>query len=493
MKSAVLLAAASALVSGVSAAAIERPSKVLQARATTICGQWDSVATGAYTVFQDLWGEAQGTGSQCTTIDSVADDTIAWSTSWSWSGGSNQVKSYANAVATIAKKQISAISKIPTTWNWSYSGSNIVADVSYDLFTSSTASGSNEYEIMIWLAALGGAGPISSTGSTVATPTIGGVSWKLYSGPNGDTTVYSFVAATEQTSFSGDLREFFTYLIANEGFPSTQFLLSVGAGTEPFTGSDAVLTVSAYSLSVTDGTATSAVSSVAASTVAVSTKAVTTASASTKPLTTGSSPFKFGSSGPFVGTNHAVNSSAVFSNFTTGVASSAARTQPTVSAVAVSAARTKPTSSAVSSASTEPTVAVVTSAARTKPTSSAVVSSVSTEPTVAVVTSAARTQPTVSAAVSAARTQPTTSAAVSAARTQATAVSAESDCESASVTVTVTATRPLSTAVATGFAQTNGTLVPHYYQCGGSNWNGSTTCVTPYTCKLWNPYYAQCV
>ena len=49
-----------------------------------------------------------------------------------------------------------------TSWSWSYTGSDIVADVSYDMFTSSTAGGSNEYEIMIWLAAIGGAGPISS-------------------------------------------------------------------------------------------------------------------------------------------------------------------------------------------------------------------------------------------------------------------------------------------------------------------------------------------
>lgn len=40
-----------------------------------------------------------------------------------------------------------------------YTGTSIVANVAYDLFTSSTASGSAEYEIMIWLAALGGAGP----------------------------------------------------------------------------------------------------------------------------------------------------------------------------------------------------------------------------------------------------------------------------------------------------------------------------------------------
>jgi xyloglucan-specific endo-beta-1,4-glucanase len=114
------------------------------------------------------------------------------------------------------------------------------------MFTSSSASGSNEYEIMIWLAALGGAGPISSTGSPVATPTISGVSFKLYKGANGSTTVYSFVAASETTSFSGDLLAFYTYLESSFSFPSSQYLLSIGAGTEPFTGSGAVFSTSAY-------------------------------------------------------------------------------------------------------------------------------------------------------------------------------------------------------------------------------------------------------
>lgn len=104
------------------------------------------------------------------------------------------------------------------------------------MFTAASSGGSTEYEIMVWLAALGGAGPISSTGSAVATPTIGGVKWNLFSGPNGATTVYSFVAQSEQESFSGDLMNFFSYLESNKGFSKSQYLTSVGAGTEPFTG-----------------------------------------------------------------------------------------------------------------------------------------------------------------------------------------------------------------------------------------------------------------
>ncbi|KAF4628279.1 hypothetical protein G7Y89_g9867 [Cudoniella acicularis] len=229
-------------------ATLATPTGTLDKRATTICGQWDSVATGTYTVYQDLWDEsAASSGSQCTTVTSLSGTKLAWSTSWTWAGGSSSVKSYANAVVTTTSKKISAISSIATTWKWAYTGSDIVADVSYDMFTSSTSGGSNAYEIMVWLAAIGGAGPISSTGSAIATTTINDVKFKLYSGPNGDTTVYSFVAESKATSFSGDLLNFFKYLESNEGFSSSQYLVSIGAGTEPFTGSNAVFKTSAYS------------------------------------------------------------------------------------------------------------------------------------------------------------------------------------------------------------------------------------------------------
>ncbi|KAF7861806.1 hypothetical protein EAF04_007689 [Stromatinia cepivora] len=272
-----------------SAAAIAAPvaDKTLKARSTKICGQWDTVPTGAYTVYQNLWGMAQASsGSQCTTVDSLSGNTIAWSTSWSWAGGSSSVKSYANvalqSVAT-AGVQVSSISSIPAVWKWGYTGSSIVADVSWDLFTAATASGTNQYEIMIWLAAIGGAGPISSTGSPVATATIAGHEFKLYSGPNGDTTVYSFVASTQITDFSGDLMDFLNYLATNEKWSKSQYIKVLQAGTEPFTGTNAVLSVSDYSVSISKGG-----SSKAQSTPATPNKAAvpTSAPATTEPATT---------------------------------------------------------------------------------------------------------------------------------------------------------------------------------------------------------------
>ncbi|KAH8878990.1 concanavalin A-like lectin/glucanase [Thozetella sp. PMI_491] len=236
------------LLAGLAAAT---PTPSLVERASTTCDQWGSFTTGSYILYNNLWGKDSGTGSECTTLNSLSGNTLSWSTSWSWSGGSSSVKSYPNAVLQFSARQLSAISSIPTTWKWSYTGTSVVADVAYDLFTSnSCGSTTAAYEIMIWLDALGGAGPISSTGSTIATPTIDGVSWKLYKGPNGSMTVFSFVASTAQTSFSGNLHDFLAYLTSNQGLPSSQCLYSLGAGTEPFTGSNAVFTTSAYSVSI---------------------------------------------------------------------------------------------------------------------------------------------------------------------------------------------------------------------------------------------------
>jgi xyloglucan-specific endo-beta-1,4-glucanase len=157
------------------------------------------------------------------------------------------VKSYANVVTKISQKALSSIKSLPAVWNWSYAGSNLIANVSFDLFTSSTATGSAQYEIMIWLAALGGAGPISATGSPIATVTLAGTSWKLYNGKNGQMNVYSFVATNPVQNFKGDVMEFVNYLTGKQGMPKSQILQSVGAGTEPFSGNNGVLTTSAYS------------------------------------------------------------------------------------------------------------------------------------------------------------------------------------------------------------------------------------------------------
>ncbi|KAH6670981.1 endoglucanase-1 [Plectosphaerella plurivora] len=227
-------------------------------RAVTTCEQWGSVTTGSYIVYNNLWGRDSATsGSQCMTVDSISNGLLAWSTTWSWAGGQYNVKSYPNAVLQAPAARVSSVSSIPSRWQWSYSGSNLVANVAYDLFTNSNCGTTPEYEIMVWLGALGGAGPISASGSPIATVTIGGISWRLYQGAHSQMTVYSFVATSQQTNYNGNLNDFLRYLTTSQGFPGSQCLYSIGAGTEPFTGSNGRFVTSGYSVSLSTGGSTS--------------------------------------------------------------------------------------------------------------------------------------------------------------------------------------------------------------------------------------------
>ncbi|KAF8558413.1 glycoside hydrolase family 12 protein [Imleria badia] len=224
--------------------------------ATTICGQYDTVTSGSYSMFNNLWGERNATsGSQCSTLESVDGNTVTWYTTWTWVGGSS-IKSYSNVQQnTGVNQQLSAITSMQSTWDWSQSDTAVTADVAYDLFTSNTAGGSAVNELMIWLANFN-SGPISyhynSNGAIPAATNlaIAGHSWDFYSGDNGSNKVFSFLlVGGTVTSFSGDIHEFFTYLINNGYVDASQYLTTAQAGTEATTGS-ATLTTSAYSLTI---------------------------------------------------------------------------------------------------------------------------------------------------------------------------------------------------------------------------------------------------
>ncbi|CAE6446301.1 unnamed protein product [Rhizoctonia solani] len=289
------------ILSGVVSAS-PTPAKVgvsLEKRFNVLTGQWESenIGNGQYILFNNLWGKDQpGTsGSQTTEALSYSGTTISWKTQYSWSGNPNDVKSYANvALLKALGRQLSAIKTVPTTWRWTYSAaaSDLVANVSYDLWLSNipngtAASTTSTYEIMIWLSNRR-AGP---AGSQVATTTIGGQSWKVFKGRTASTTstyeimiwlsnrragpagsqvataniggqnwavfkgrvqtwdVYSFVASSELTNYNADLKPFFTYLSSSHGVSLSQYLVALQAGTEPFQKSG-TLTTTSYTAAV---------------------------------------------------------------------------------------------------------------------------------------------------------------------------------------------------------------------------------------------------
>jgi len=220
----------------------------LIAGANAFCGDWDSQTDGPYTVSNDLWGTSGATGSQCTQVDYYSNNVIIWETSWTWSvAPMYQVKSYANVGYNFNARTLSSISKIPVIWNWqSTDYASSVYDVSFDTFLAPSASGSHTIEVMIWVASVGGAGPI---GSTIATPSINGITWNLHKGPNGSTTVYSFVAPYSLNSVNFDLKPFYNWLTTNGYFSQSEYLTTIQIGTEPFSGSSRLLT-SEYEISI---------------------------------------------------------------------------------------------------------------------------------------------------------------------------------------------------------------------------------------------------
>ncbi|KAH6654818.1 concanavalin A-like lectin/glucanase domain-containing protein [Truncatella angustata] len=232
--------------------ALAAPTELDKRGVDISCGSFGSLDKIGYTIYHNNFGASDATsGSQCTHFTGVnSDKSIHWSTAWTWAGGPGHVKSYSNVALMNVNKKLSSISSLTSTWNWSQTGNNVVADVSYDLWLAPTSGANDAYEIMIWLAAIGGALPISSTGNAIATVTLEGHSFKLYYGLNGGVKVYSFVASSPVYSFSGDVKKFLTYLTSKQGVDANSWVTHLQAGTEPFTGSNVVFTTSSYKLTI---------------------------------------------------------------------------------------------------------------------------------------------------------------------------------------------------------------------------------------------------
>ena len=193
-----------------------------------MCGEQEGYSASGYRVQNNLWGKNSATsGSQCSAFNSASGSSVAWSTTWQWSGGDNNVKSYSYSSRDFSKRLVSQISSIPSTAIWSVSNQNIRANVAYDLFTAQDINhptSGGDYELMIWLGRYGGVQPIGSYKTTV---TLAGRSWSLYVGYNGSMKVFSFVAPNAVSNFSGNIKEFFNYMASNEGFPAgSQNLIS---------------------------------------------------------------------------------------------------------------------------------------------------------------------------------------------------------------------------------------------------------------------------
>lgn len=226
-----------------------------------VCNNGDSITMSKYWLNSNLWGAHTGSGSQCLWNTFANDSTIAWGTSWDWSGQANSVKSYNCAVLgwhwgwklahTGLPLRLSEHRSVHTTWSFDLTQTTPGRlNVAYDLWLSANpelGNASADHEIMIWLYQNGNISPIGSKQSTTM---IGGSNWDLWEGslPECGWPVHSFVRATNTTSQSLDLADFFDYLISR-GLSDSNYLISVEAGTEVFTGAGQLDTTS-YSVDI---------------------------------------------------------------------------------------------------------------------------------------------------------------------------------------------------------------------------------------------------
>ncbi|EGG06506.1 endoglucanase [Melampsora larici-populina 98AG31] len=213
------------------------------------------------TVYNNVWSaqSASGDSRQSVKCNSYKDGKINWSTSLAFTSTNpslnNQVKSYSNVGWAGKPLKISLLNTFSSSWNWSFkaASSDLVADVSYDIFTSlsPTCSGQGggcaSHEIMIWLVAKGGAAPAGAkTGKTVS---IGSrFTFDVWKGVVGGIPVISLVPVGGKAyhNFAGDFKPLLQKELTQFGLDPNEFIATVGSGIEPFTGS--VTLTSEYSL-----------------------------------------------------------------------------------------------------------------------------------------------------------------------------------------------------------------------------------------------------
>jgi xyloglucan-specific endo-beta-1,4-glucanase len=89
-------------------------------QAASLCSQYAYYAANGYEFNNNNWGKGSASsGSQCTTVQSTSGSGVSWSTSWTWQGGQDNVKSYANVGKQFARGiKVKNVKSMPTNIQW---------------------------------------------------------------------------------------------------------------------------------------------------------------------------------------------------------------------------------------------------------------------------------------------------------------------------------------------------------------------------------------
>ncbi|WP_329179396.1 GH12 family glycosyl hydrolase domain-containing protein [Streptomyces sp. NBC_01477] len=222
---------------------------------TQICTQYGSTTIqGRYVVQNNRWGTSQ---AQCINVTGTGFQVTQADGSVPTNGGPKSYPSVYNGChytncspGTALPAQLSAIGSAPTSISYTYVG-NAVYDAAYDIWLDPTPrkDGVNKTEIMVWFNHVGSVQPV---GSKVATASVAGRSWDVWTGNNGGNDVISFVAPSAIDSWSFDVKAFANEAINRGLAQSSWYLTSVQAGFEPWQNG-AGLAVTSFSSTVNIG------------------------------------------------------------------------------------------------------------------------------------------------------------------------------------------------------------------------------------------------
>ncbi|MGC0328772.1 hypothetical protein RKD23_001762 [Streptomyces sp. SAI-170] len=222
---------------------------------TLICETYGStVIQGRYVVQNNRWGTS---ATQCVTATDTGFRVTQADGSVPTNGAPKSYPSVFNGChytncspGTKLPAQVSTISSAPSSISYGFV-SDAVFNASYDIWLDPTprTDGVNRTEIMIWFNRVGSIQPI---GSRVATATVGGRTWEVWTGSNGSNDVISFVAPSALASWSFDVMDFVDATVARGMAQNNWYLTSVQAGFEPWQNG-AGLAVNSFSSTVNTG------------------------------------------------------------------------------------------------------------------------------------------------------------------------------------------------------------------------------------------------
>jgi len=138
--------------------------------------------------------------------------------------------------------QVRNLASATSSWSTTQPASGAY-DVAYDIWTNSTATTNgqpNGSEIMIWLNSRGGVRPF---GTNVATATIAGLSWDVWTGRQSSWNIISYVLRGGGTSFNNlDVKALIDDSVARGSTNANHFLLDAEAGFEIWQGGQGLAT-----------------------------------------------------------------------------------------------------------------------------------------------------------------------------------------------------------------------------------------------------------